>query len=151
MISNHEINAYVARDPYISQIYGGTLAIDELPRQQQQARPTLFIVNTDPAHLPGSHWLGVYVSDRSEHFDSAGQQPLPRLKNFLASQSEYSVYMYNSMRIQDNSSYTCGLFCLMYAYYRSRGVSFNSFLSMFSSSNLEQNESVVKYFYKMTK
>ena len=150
MISNHDINAYVARDPYISRIYGGTLAIDELPRTQQ-ARPTLFIVNTDPAHLPGSHWLGVYVSDKSEHFDSAGQPPLPRLKNFLSNQSLSSVYMYNNIRIQDSSSYTCGLFCLMYAYYRSRGLSFDTFLSMFSYSDLEQNESVVEYFYRMTK
>ena len=151
MISNHEIDAYVSKDPFISRIYGGTLAINELP-SLKQPHPRIFIVNTDPSYKPGTHWLAVYVHERSEHFDSAGQEPvLPRLDSFLLKQSPHKGYIYNSNRIQSTTSFTCGLFCLMYAYYRSRGVSYSSFLSMFTYSDLEQNETVVKYFYRMTK
>lgn len=173
MLSNWEIDAYVASDPYISAIYGGTVAIDQLPTRLP-SKPTLFIVNTDPSHLPGEHWLAILASDKTleqaaslqhpvlsinEHFDSAGQAPGAEIQSFLNSfscvnkrvcTSSYKSYMYNHLRVQDFNSDSCGLFCLMFAYYRSRNVSFSSFLSMFSS-DLSENESIVKYFYRMTK
>ena len=34
-----------------------------------------FIVNTDPASKPGSHWVAVYTGDSPEFFDSLGQSP----------------------------------------------------------------------------
>ena len=133
MISNHEIDAYVANDPYISAMYGGTLAIDELPKYEI-TQPTLYIVNTDPAHMPGEHWLSLLVGGNvlNEHFDSIGNLPLPEVRNFLNNQSKISpykgYYVYNHIRVQSVVSVTCGLFSLMYAYYRSRNVSFASFL-----------------------
>ena len=188
MLSNHDIDSYVARHPHIASMYGGTLALDELPRRQVST-PTLYIVNSDPSYKPGEHWLATFVglsSDTSqangashghlaslnEHFDSAGRAPLVAMQDFLTEQSTQPParraassdssssskrntspsqgYMYNHVRVQDFNSDTCGMFCLMYIYYRSLGLSFSSFLSMFSS-NLKENDSIVKYFYKMTK
>ena len=91
MLSNHDIDSYVARHPRIASMYGGTLALDELPRRQAD-RPTLYIVNSDPSYKPGEHWLAAFVglpsdtpqttsskahlASLNEHFDSAGRAPL---------------------------------------------------------------------------
>ena len=162
MLSSIEIDKIMRNDPFTSRIYAGTVALDELPVMNNTSNgPLLYIVNTDPAHLPGTHWFAVYISSTTaaaaaaapesktslnEHFDSAGQQPIERINNILLLNGPN--YMYNSQRVQSYSSETCGYFCIMYAYYRARGVSFPSFLAMFTE-NLIQNEATVRYFFKM--
>ena len=142
-----QIATYMQNDPFIRQEYGGVLAIDQL-QVFVPNKPRIFIVNTDVSSKPGEHWFVMYVTDICEHFDPAGLAPLPVSNDFLTKQSE--KYLTNTTRVQAFDSYTCGLFCLFYAYFRCRGYSFVKIMNMFYE-NLELNEVIVKLFYEITK
>ena len=140
-----ELEAYMLRDPYIRQYYGGVVALDQIPKIIK--KPSIFIVNSDSAHLPGRHWLAVFFTRVNEHFDSAGFYPSRDLESELIAHGP--KFRYNDTRVQAFNSETCGLFCLFYCYFRCRGYSFSDIMNMFSK-NLYVNEHLVKYFYKLT-
>ena len=135
------------RDPFIRQQYGGVLAIDQLPFVVTN-RPKIFIVNTDISSKPGEHWFVVYVTKYCEHFDPAGLPAVPIAEQFMIRNT--TKYYTNTNRVQAYDSYTCGLFCLFYAYFRCRNVPFETIMYMFHE-NLHVNEILVKYFYEITK
>ena len=140
-----ELEEYMLRDPYIRQYFGGVVALDQLPKVIK--KPSMFIVNTDPSSLPGRHWLVVFFTRINEHFDSAGFYPIKPIEAELIAHGPR--FQYNNTRVQAFHSETCGLFCLFYCYFRSRGYSFSQIMNMFSN-NLIVNEHLVKYFYKIT-
>ena len=140
-----ELEKYMLHDPFIRRYYGGVVAIDQLPKHI--SKPSIYIVNSDPAGLPGRHWYAVFFSDVNEHFDSAGFYPSKALEIELTAHGPR--FLYNVNRVQAFHSDTCGLFCLFYCYFRCRGYSFSEIMKMFSE-NLHINEHLVKYFYKIT-
>lgn len=144
-MNSDQLAWYMLNDEYIRQYYGGVLAVDQLP--MMVTKPTVFIVNTDPIALPGSHWVVLFIDSTCEHFDSAGFNPRPNFESYLNTRG--SDYMFNTSRLQTVTSSTCGLFCLFYCYFRCRGYSFSDILDMFSS-NLQLNEIIVSTFYTMT-
>ena len=126
---------------------GGVVAVDELPLIVK--KPSIFIVNTDPRHLPGKHWIVVYVDQNvCEHFNSSGRQPNDEFSDYMTVQGPN--YLYNTNRVQAIGSDTCVLYCLFYAYFRCRGFTFLEIVNMFSS-NVYINETIVKTFYRLTK
>lgn len=145
-LNSNELALYMLKDPYIRQFYGGVLAIDEL--ELLVLKPKIYIVNTDPRSESGEHWFCIFLIDTPEHFDSSGFKPRPNVEEYLIVHGP--EYMYNNVRVQSYTSETCGLFCLFYCYFRCRGFSFLDVMNMFSS-NLILNESIVKYFYEITK
>ena len=140
-----ELESYMLRDPYIRRFYGGVVARDQLPLII--TKPRIFIVNNDPADMPGRHWYALFFTTTNEHFDSAGFAPIPALRIELTAHGP--SFKYNDRRVQAFHSDTCGLFCLFYCYFRCRGYSFADIMKMFSD-NLQLNEHLVKYFYEMT-
>lgn len=144
-MNTEQLAWYMLQDPFIRRYYGGVLAIDELPIVVK--KPTVFIVNTDPIALPGTHWVVLFMDTICEHFDSAGFTPRDGFDIYLTAKGPR--YIYNDTRLQNINSSTCGLFCLFYCYFRCRGYSFADILNMFSS-NLQLNEIIVRSFYTMT-
>lgn len=140
-----QLQRYMINDPFIRERFGGVVAIDQLPLYVE--KPSVFIVNTDPISLPGKHWVVLYIDRVSEHFDSSGLQPRPRFKNYLITTSD--SYLFNSMRVQNVASKSCGLFCLFYCYFRCRDYTFKQIMEMFSE-NLALNEMTVHLFYRLT-
>ena len=141
-----ELEEYMLRDPFIRQFYGGVVALDQLPKVIE--KPTIYVVNSDPAHLPGRHWLAIFFDRVNEHFDSAGLYPSKSLEVELIAHGPR--FRYNDQRVQAFRSDSCGLFCLFYCYFRCRSFSFKEIMSMFSN-NLKLNEAIVIYFYENTK
>ena len=141
-----QLQAYMLRDPYIRRYYGGVVALDQLPLII--TKPSIYIVNSDPANKPGRHWFALFFTTVNEHFDSAGFYPNPTLEAKLIAHGP--KFQYNDRRVQAFHSETCGLFCLFYCYFRCRGYSFRKIMKMFSD-NLQLNEHIVEYFYRMTK
>ena len=124
----------------------GISPIDKLPKITTPK--SLYFINTDPAFLPGEHWVCVFFPEKNsppEFFDSLGRAPTYYSKNiihFLGSR-----YMYNSIRLQPPQTSTCGLYCLYFLYHRIRGFSFLEILESFSK-NLQHNDVVVIDFYR---
>lgn len=145
-LNSLELASFMLKDPYISQMYGGVIARDQIPLYVD--KPSLYIVNTDPSTESGEHWFCIYYLDIPEYFDSSGLKPPKDIENNLYYHG--SKYMCSSFRVQSYFSETCGLFCLFYCYFRSRGFSFSAIMNMFSH-NLNLNEVIVKSFYEETK
>ncbi len=45
----------------------GVFACDQLPKSVQEL-PAMVVVNTDPSHLGGAHWLTMYITKHREVF-----------------------------------------------------------------------------------
>lgn len=72
------------------------------------------IVNMDPSHLPGTHWLAVYISGNrrkpGEVFDSYGRVPPLTLQRWL---NKYcTTWTFNKRFLQDPLSPLCGAYCI---------------------------------------
>ena len=56
----------------------GTHPFDQAPKLAGVKTPFAFVLNSDPSHLPGSHWLAFYQESATlplEMFDSFGFLP----------------------------------------------------------------------------
>lgn len=101
----------------------GVFPHDEFPLSSFANRPSpnpiFCILNTDPAALPGKHWLAVFLPSASEQntqiefFDSFGNAP-----------SYYKLPVFptntcfNAKRLQSYRSRVCGHYCLLFLYLR---------------------------------
>jgi len=144
-LSSEDIFQFLIRDEVVMEVFGGVLPIDKLPAKIN--REAVFVINTDPAVLPGEHWVCIFCPHKSppEFFDSLGRDPTfysHNLPKFLGEK-----YMFNTIRLQPHDSSTCGLYCLYYIHHRIRGVDFLDILKMFSK-NLEHNDDIVINFYQ---
>ena len=80
-----------------------------------------------------------------EYFDSLGKKPKKEIISILFHNSQFCVY--NTERIQDYNTNSCGLYCLFYSYYACRDCSMTNIVSCFDD-NLKNNEKIVKSFTK---
>ena len=72
-LSRDQLNALGTRDPIPKLFYVGAFACDELPASPLRGIPQAYIVNTQPGHKPGEHWIAVRTYDDScELLDSYG-------------------------------------------------------------------------------
>jgi hypothetical protein len=113
-----------------------------------------FVANTDPAKLPGKHWV-LFIASRVrggiqlEYFDSYG---LPMVlytdvyndcgrKRLLP-----LIKVYSTLSLQDVSSSVCGHYCILFAHFRAMGHSFKFILDYLRRSGvtaLERDKFVV--------
>ena len=132
-----EIARYLMCDAYTSKYFKGVMAYNELPKHI--ALDGLYIVNTDLSTGPGKHWVSVFINDRCEYFNSLGYPPM-ELKYFLENQQK--TYVYSNKRIQGNGD-VCGDYCILYSYFRCRGISMQDFVNKFTE-NIELNDILVE-------
>lgn len=112
------IDQILYKDDYTKEIYTGSFALDELPKQPKY--PSALIVNTEPRNQPGEHWLALYYSKSGvcDFFDSYGQPPsFYNLESYIDSTS--NIWNWNKRRLQGDSNY-CGYYAILFLLYRSR-------------------------------
>jgi hypothetical protein len=132
MIAEDVVEAILERDLITKKLFQGAFARDELPRKPPY--PSCFIINSDPRHRPGRHWLAVYYSARgyASFFDSYGHSPdYFNLENYLFQTS--TGFGFNSKRIQGDMPF-CGVYCVLYLLYKARNkesVFFNQFTTKY--------------------
>ena len=98
-----------------SKLFRGVVAADRLPLLTEQ-RGT-YVVNTDPHHLPGKHWVALHFTrDRTLYFDPMGA-PIPKhLRDQLRTTGTFrktTLHHVLSRRIQ-GLRHTCGFYCAYY-------------------------------------
>ena len=118
--------------------FQGVMPHDKLPKHNPPYG--IYIVNTDTFIGPGKHWVCLIVGETCEYFDSLGNPPL-ELKQYLNNQNKF--YIYSTKKIQGNSSDVCGDYCILYSYFRSRGVTMKEFIDMFIN-NKAYNDNLVE-------
>ena len=109
--------------------YQGVYSSDTLPD-----RPHLLVCNIDPSTKVGSHWVAIYVDEktgRGEYFDSFGRPPQGVFKTYM--NKHCIVWTFNNRQLQSVISSFCGFYCCVYCLCRSRGLDLKRIVSMFSN------------------
>lgn len=130
-----QLENILQEDPVVKKVFGGVHPCNKLPRRRKQHQ-RLFVANTDPHTRPGSHWVAFYFTPRGRciYFDSYGMPPVNRqLLNFAKRHDQH--WAYNSKKLQDTNSKVCGQYCLMFAYYMTRGKSLQQFVDLFGANS----------------
>ena len=122
----------------------GVFAEDQLQSLAITSFPSCLIINLDPSHMRGSHWLAVRISKSSlEIFDPLGFQILdwPRLPCHLL----YFLQRWSNHRetfispvLQSHSSVLCGFYCIAFIICR-QVITFNEFLKLFKTPKQNDN------------
>ena len=146
-LSDTQLDYLAAEHPRLGSIYGGTLPCDKLPKTLQRSTKTAFVVNTDPAGMPGSHWIALWTEgEKCELFDSFAlplktypdAAPLIQWLN-----NHYEAVEANADSVQSLTSQTCGFYAIFYLMAKSRGASMLDFTSHFKKHDLIGNDKLV--------
>lgn len=102
------------------------------------------IFNLSKHNEEGSHYVAIYKNKTSLiYFDSFGTPPENKLIiKFLKKHQLNRKISYNQIKIQDDSSSFCGIFCLSFLLSQENNVSLDNFLSFFHPSNLKKNDEI---------
>ena len=140
-----DVNQYLILDKFIQRIYRGVISSNELYKIDKSVR-SLYIVNTDPNYLPGSHWICIYSQGEiCEIFDSLGNNPKEYTIHFTTFIQEYEKCTYSTVKLQSDTSNVCGIYCIFYSYLKSRGFELTEILNTFSE-NTQMNDCLMRDF-----
>ena len=137
-----QIRRFILKDPIARTFFGGVVSSNNIPRASPSQKPKFYIVNTDPDYKPGEHWVVLWNDHISNYFDPTGRFPF-----FEAEAALKRPWIWNSTRVQPLFSNKCGLFCLYFVYYKSRGYSMTDIVKSFFKW-LRLNDKKVEKFYK---
>lgn len=89
----------------------GVFAADQVP-QHIDKYPCCFVANTDPARMPGAHWVACYFTSprRAEFFDSYGLPP----SYYVHLRLPVTSPSYNRCCFQSLYSSACGHYCVYF-------------------------------------
>jgi hypothetical protein len=67
-----EIDTLLKKHPHSRPVFKGVYARNRLPRLLNV--PSALVVNTDPDHRMGQHWVAMYIdaNSRGEYYDPTG-------------------------------------------------------------------------------
>ena len=130
----------------------GVIPKNQIPDLTNTTTTKSFIVNTDKYGEPGTHWVGIYVSqdDSVVYFDSFGIDPNvdPYIINLIHECGKSSLY-YSNRQIQSFNSSLCGLYTLYTLYLlTNEGLNLNQCLDIFDNTNLEVNDDMIRDVFK---
>lgn len=123
--------------------FRGCFAADKLPIKFK--KPAFFVVNTQESHLPGSHWVSIFVDTNKtgEFFDSLGGPPTINHHIKFIKKHCKKKCIYNDIPIQGPFSIKCGQFSILYLLYKVRCKTINYFLNFFSRHDFEFNDRII--------
>ena len=106
MHTTQELWEAALRDPVLGPLMQGVFPSDKLP--VIKTYPTGLISNTDPHHLPGTHWVAMYFTSpgNSKFFDSYGFPPeVYEMEDYILR----NATLYNDIPLQEMTSDVCGV------------------------------------------
>ena len=109
----------------------GVFPWSQLPTRRL-TKSCLFVVNTDCKHLPGTHWIAIYIGSdgMGEYFDSFGRKPDSHLELFM--NMHCRQWSFNDRQLQHINSKYCRNYCVFFCAYRSVGFCMQTIVSWFS-------------------
>ena len=123
----------------------GVFASDELKKHKVTKYPSGYIVNTDPSHKSGSHWVAFYFDEnkKGHFFCSYGNPPNDyKFDKWLSSNSK--TWSFNEQKCQSNWSTVCGQYCVFYLLHSFRNISIDGIFT----PNYDMNDSWVDDFIR---
>ena len=127
-MNTQQLKNVLAMDKYCKNIIFDVCALDQLSDKKPKCNiSTAIIVNLDPANLPGSHWVCLYLRKHhyAEFFCSYGTMPPQACLELL--QLCHCQIKINTVTFQEDT-FVCGQYCLFYILSRSRGIPMHKIL-----------------------
>lgn len=126
-----------------------------IPHTFTSLNNVFFIVNTSFNDNIIGHWVMMWIYDNVLYFfDSLGKSPFNykgEILNFYLKYQGRKCLVFN-IQIQSSFEYTCGAYCIFFAYTLTKNFSINSLHRKFKTYNTRYNDKLVKRFiYKVTK
>lgn len=129
----------------------GVHPADEVPTIPNLAHNYCFVLNTDPAHQPGRHWLAFHYNGRDlEYFDSYGEEldTYPHVSASIRA-SGLTCVRVNTATLQSLMSTVCGHWCVFFLLWRARYISkpahvFGTVFSRVRNTASKRDEVVVR-------
>lgn len=135
---NNELYEIISQDKTLMMGFQGIRSADQLPETLQCDQSLIF--NASDSDEAGTHWLCLYQNSDTEleMFDSCGNPPsFYNLQNKLP----YSrTFTYNKRQLQGAYSSVCGVYCMQYLFYKSRGYPTSKIVNDLFSADLNQND-----------
>jgi hypothetical protein len=130
-------------------IFRGTFALNQVPLVYTLNPPYGLVVNTEPSTQDGDHWIALFQSEEGQPVDILDTRGYSRHHHYishLVDSLDISEYRMNRSPLQSVCSSVCGEYCVLFLYCRICGWSFDSFLSLFSETDLYANDCFVHDF-----
>ena len=111
-------------------------------RKTDTKRPLAVVINTDPVHKPGEHWVCMYFKGNEGYFfDSFGRHPRKIHKCWEKYMERHAPmrWTYNTKAVQPKSSPNCAYYCIKVLKALDKGEKFRSVL-------LKLNERTIKHY-----
>ncbi len=143
-MDTRDITTLMRHVPGADAIFAGVFACDHLPLEIHY--PCALIANTDPAHKPGEHWVGLFFTaeGKGEYFDSFGLPPPHIFETYLKQHSR--TWSWNTSTLQDVWTEACGPFCIFFIIYCSYGKSMTDIVQHLQAR--KNNDEYVMQFVK---
>lgn len=149
-MNTREIEQCLANDEYTKFYFKGVYARDDFIALRQLHSNSMYICNMDTKMMPGSHWVGIYLTEnwKLEYFDSYGLPPLFQdLERFLY--KNCIVLELNDSLLQGFNSVVCGQYCIIFCTLRARGYSMKSISNFFTNYPAEVRDHAARDFVDM--
>ena len=148
-MDSNQIAHVLRTDTFSKTYFQGVFPLDHL-RDVHPTFPCAIVINTDPSHLPGTHWVAIFISNtrKGDYFDSYGLPPStwPDIQRFL---NKHCInYRYNDNMLQGLFSTVCGQYCIFFLLHKSRGLSMENIISWFSRHTAVNDERVYGFVKK---
>jgi hypothetical protein len=121
-MNTHQLYGYLEKVCMRKKASFDVIPCDELNQFKVQKYPICLIVNSDPSHKPGEHWLCIYMENVKtplEFYDSYGlgmESFSPEFTSFANRLGKRVVEI--KTRLQALNSTTCGAYCVYILYMR---------------------------------
>lgn len=147
-LTTQQLDKVFKSNKWTRKLYNGIFPVDLLPRFRPSKTPCFIIVNLDPSHKPGSHWILIFFPHKTSEnrgqtflFDSLGANA--EGQNLLSSFFK-TTYRFNRLQLQHQASKSCGYFVLAIGLLLSRGVAPENLSSYFARTQIENNDAALK-------
>ena len=127
-----QLNKILEIDKFSKKVFIGTFPIDLLPEKIKY--PCCMIINNQPSKEAGEHWIAVYFNKNRtcDFFDSFANSPkFYKLHNYM--KRFCKGINFNKKKIQSNRSLYCGIYCVLFILFKSRGYSMKKFTNFFKN------------------
>ena len=145
-MNSHDLELLCKRDAKLKVCFQGVFASDRLP--EDITYPFACIVNSDPHHKPGEHWLAIFIEGphvAAEIFDSYGLEPFGKIYKFANTHANGVVY--STKWIQSILSKVCGLYAYYFLHHRVRGSTLVDVSARFQAFDWRRNDDVIITWY----
>ena len=139
------IASILGKNKFTQDWFRGTYARDEVADVKIQPR-SIYVFNFSVRSEKGTHWscLVLTLNGFPIYFDPGGEPPPLYFEEFHSLFDKFPLCVYSALKIQHDSSKSCGLYCCLVAARLARGLTLLEARAPFGGTNLLKNELILE-------